>query len=130
MKVPHDSSYTTLSQGTYDPTAIIGINPLPSSAKFGDVPFAKVGATPSQIAEEATFKKLQGAASAELGNGTHKFGKTVILISLDGVQASALEKGLTKHLVDVSRKGLRARFLQPVFPSLTCESLSSYSSRV
>ena len=44
---------------------------------------------------------------------------TVILISLDGVRADYLSKGLTPHLLNISRKGLRSDFLQPVFPSLT-----------
>lgn len=39
-------------------------------------------------------------------NGTHWYDKTVIVISLDGVRADYLERGLTPHLLNISRKGL------------------------
>lgn len=54
-----------------------------------------------------------------MSNGTHTFGPTVLIISLDGVRASYLEEGLTPHLLQLSRKGLRAQYLQSVFPTLT-----------
>jgi predicted AlkP superfamily pyrophosphatase or phosphodiesterase len=54
-----------------------------------------------------------------LSNGTHLFGNTVLLISLDGVRASYLDKGLTPNLLALSRKGLRAEYLQSIFPTLT-----------
>lgn len=42
-----------------------------------------------------------------------------MLVSLDGVRASYLEEGLTPNLLDLSRRGLRAQFLQSIFPTLT-----------
>ncbi|KAG8214525.1 hypothetical protein J3R82DRAFT_9584 [Butyriboletus roseoflavus] len=72
-------------------------------------------------------------------NGTHEFKRTVILISIDGLRqvtrsssfgshpdsndsASYLDRGLTPHLLDISKQGLRAKYMQPVFP------VSSFSS--
>jgi hypothetical protein len=31
-------------------------------------------------------------------------------------RADYLDRGLTPHLLDVSKKGLRAKFMKPVFP--------------
>ncbi|TFK52494.1 Phosphodiest-domain-containing protein [Heliocybe sulcata] len=52
-------------------------------------------------------------------NGTHEFKKTVLVVSIDGLQAGYLDRGLTPHLLDISKKGLRAKFMKPVFPTLT-----------
>jgi hypothetical protein len=49
-------------------------------------------------------------------NGTHDFRKTVLLVSIDGLRAEYLERGLTPHLLEISKKGLRAKYMQPVFP--------------
>lgn len=45
-------------------------------------------------------------SGAELTSDNERTEPTVILISLDGVRADYLEKGLTPHLLDISRKGL------------------------
>ncbi|KAH9047678.1 Phosphodiest-domain-containing protein [Lactarius hengduanensis] len=52
-------------------------------------------------------------------NGTQNFKRTVLLVSIDGLRADYLDRGLTPHLLDVSKKGLRAKFMKPVFPTLT-----------
>ena len=68
-------------------------------------------------------------------NGTQEFKRTVLLVSIDGLRhalqikhfirallthatyrADYLDRGLTPHLLDVSKKGLRAKFMKPVFP--------------
>jgi hypothetical protein len=66
-------------------------------------------------------------------NGTQEFKRTVVLVSIDGLRqvfqskrssnttnathrADYLDRGLTPHLLDVSKKGLRAKFMKPVFP--------------
>ncbi|KAH9041999.1 Phosphodiest-domain-containing protein [Lactarius pseudohatsudake] len=49
-------------------------------------------------------------------NGTQNFKRTVLLVSIDGLRADYLDRGLTPHLLDVSKKGLRAKFMKPVFP--------------
>lgn len=67
-------------------------------------------------------------------NGTHDFKRTVLLVSIDGLRdaffdvrslpsaaniihrADYLDRGLTPHLLDISKQGLRAKFLKPVFP--------------
>ncbi|KAG2151565.1 nucleotide pyrophosphatase [Suillus bovinus] len=52
-------------------------------------------------------------------NGTHEFKKTVLMVSIDGFRADYLDRGLTPHLLDISREGVRAKYMKPVFPTLT-----------
>ncbi|KAG8907981.1 hypothetical protein FRB99_001147 [Tulasnella sp. 403] len=54
-----------------------------------------------------------------LSNGTHDFRRTVLVVSLDGLRAEYVDRNLTTHLHDISLKGLRAKYMEPVFPSLT-----------
>jgi hypothetical protein len=49
-------------------------------------------------------------------NGTHEFKKTVLMVSIDGFRADYLDSGLTPHLLDISREGVRAKYMKPVFP--------------
>ncbi|KAG2344502.1 Phosphodiest-domain-containing protein [Suillus weaverae] len=49
-------------------------------------------------------------------NGTHEFKKTVLMISIDGLRADYLDRGLTPHLLDISREGMRAKYMTPIFP--------------
>jgi len=44
---------------------------------------------------------------------------TVILVSIDGFRADYLERGITPNLLRLSREGVRATAMEPVFPSLT-----------
>ncbi|KAF9503081.1 hypothetical protein BS47DRAFT_1310273 [Hydnum rufescens UP504] len=59
------------------------------------------------------------AHDVRLSNGTHQFRRTVLMVSIDGLRADYIDRGLTPHLLDISRKGLRAKFMKPVFPTLT-----------
>lgn len=34
----------------------------------------------------------------------------------DGFRADYLDRGLTPHLLDISKKGLRAKSMKPIFP--------------
>ncbi|KAF9454872.1 Phosphodiest-domain-containing protein [Macrolepiota fuliginosa MF-IS2] len=52
-------------------------------------------------------------------NGTHDFRRTVLLVSIDGLRADYLDRGFTPHLLDISKQGLRAKSMRPVFPTLT-----------
>ncbi|KAJ7771942.1 alkaline-phosphatase-like protein [Mycena maculata] len=52
-------------------------------------------------------------------NGTHDFKRTVLIVSIDGLRADYLDRGLTPHLLDISKQGLRAKALIPIFPTLT-----------
>ncbi|KAI0076312.1 Phosphodiest-domain-containing protein [Panus rudis PR-1116 ss-1] len=52
-------------------------------------------------------------------NGTHYFKKTSLIVSIDGLRADYLDRGLTPHLLAISKKGLRAKSMKPVFPTLT-----------
>ncbi|KAF9491782.1 Phosphodiest-domain-containing protein [Pleurotus eryngii] len=49
-------------------------------------------------------------------NGTHDFKRTVVLVSIDGFRADYLDRGLTPHLRNVSKQGIRAKFMRPIFP--------------
>jgi predicted AlkP superfamily pyrophosphatase or phosphodiesterase len=52
-------------------------------------------------------------------NGTHNFKRTLVIVSIDGLRADYLDRGLTPHLLAISKKGLRAKFMKPIFPTLT-----------
>ncbi|GEM10469.1 type I phosphodiesterase/nucleotide pyrophosphatase/phosphate transferase family protein [Rhodotorula toruloides] len=119
-----------LSAGVYRPDlAHVAPNPLPSDGKYADVPFAQVGQswdksgkTPTWAGGDWGEKELEGGLRGGQGrrwNGTHWWDPTVVLISLDGVRADHLERGLTPHLLNISRKGIRAEYMEPSFPSLT-----------
>ncbi|KAF8588935.1 Phosphodiest-domain-containing protein [Ramaria rubella] len=41
------------------------------------------------------------------------------MISIDGLRADYLDRGLTPHLLEISRTGLRAKWMKPIFPTLT-----------
>ena len=44
----------------------------------------------------------------------------VLLISIDGFRPDYLDRGLTPTLATLAREGVRAEWMQPAFPSLTC----------
>ncbi|KAI0826795.1 Phosphodiest-domain-containing protein [Trametes gibbosa] len=54
-----------------------------------------------------------------LSNGTHEFKKSALIVSIDGLRADYLDRGLTPHLLAISKDGLRAKSMKPVFPTLT-----------
>ncbi|EGN98493.1 hypothetical protein SERLA73DRAFT_110021 [Serpula lacrymans var. lacrymans S7.3] len=60
-----------------------------------------------------------GADDTLYSNGTHEFKKTVLIVSIDGLRADYLDRGFTPHLLDISKKGLRAKYMKPIFPTLT-----------
>lgn len=69
-------------------------------------------------------------------NGTHNFRRTVLMVSIDGLRcvcqtqdynmllmvmarqrrADYLDRGFTPHLLDISKQGLRAKSMRPIFP--------------
>ncbi|GAA5867801.1 hypothetical protein JCM3774_005857 [Rhodotorula dairenensis] len=119
-----------LPAGVYDPDrAAVAPNPLPTDAVFGTIPFAKVGESKDKSGNvpnwaggdwgDAEAEKELVGGGGKRWNGTHWFDPTVILISLDGVRTDYLEEGLTPHLLDISRKGIRAEYMRPSFPTLT-----------
>jgi hypothetical protein len=60
-------------------------------------------------------------------NGTHDFRRTVLLVSIDGLRAEYLERGLSPHLLEISKKGLRAKYMQPIFPvSPPCSNVGAH----
>ncbi|KAE9408893.1 Phosphodiest-domain-containing protein [Gymnopus androsaceus JB14] len=52
-------------------------------------------------------------------NGTHDFKRTVLIVSIDGLRADYLDRGFTPHLLEISKRGLRAKSMVPIFPTLT-----------
>ncbi|BGP50447.1 hypothetical protein JCM10450v2_006366 [Rhodotorula kratochvilovae] len=123
-------SGAALTAGVFSPSgAALAANPLPSSAKFGDIPFAKVGESKDKSGKTPTwaggdwgekeFEQGLVGGDGRRWNGTHWWQPTVLLVSLDGVRADYLERGLTPHLLNISQKGVRAEYLKPSFPSLT-----------
>lgn len=86
-----------------------------------------------------------------LSNGTHEFKRTVLMVSIDGLRsvslynlyplsthamsdrADYLDRGFTPHLLDISKQGLRAKFMRPAFPvrisSLPYDKVLNYYSR-
>lgn len=56
---------------------------------------------------------------ALLSNGTHEFKRTVLIVSIDGLRADYLDRGLTPNLLHISENGLRAKSMKPIFPTLT-----------
>lgn len=114
--LPHFYGSSTLTPGTFSPSGAIVPNPLPSGAKFGDVPFASLGAslaeeTPGWAGGDDGAAKLEGGGgNGARWNGTHWWDRTVLLVSLDGLRADYLTKGLTPNLVGVSKRGLVSGF--------------------
>ncbi|KAF8476639.1 Phosphodiest-domain-containing protein [Russula ochroleuca] len=64
-------------------------------------------------APQSSIRTLHFNGDTLRSNGTHDFKRTVLLV------ADYLDRGLTPHLLDISKKGLRAKFMKPVFPTLT-----------
>ena len=82
-------------------------------------------------------KRHPTASSILRSNGTHEFKPTVLIVSIDGLRcvllcqttkfdvrklkchynrADYLDRGLTPHLLALSKKGLRAKSMKPIFP--------------
>ncbi|KAJ7451621.1 Phosphodiest-domain-containing protein [Mycena latifolia] len=68
---------------------------------------------------QATHPNLLFHGEGVRSNGTHDFKRTVLIVSIDGLRADYLDRGLTPHLLDISKQGLRAKALVPIFPTLT-----------
>ncbi|KAA1469665.1 Phosphodiest-domain-containing protein [Dentipellis sp. KUC8613] len=73
--------------------------------------------TRNDARERAKAMHFEGATLRS--NGTHDFKRTVLIVSIDGLRADYLDRGLTPHLLDISKQGLRAKFMRPIFPTLT-----------
>ncbi|KAF9533064.1 alkaline-phosphatase-like protein [Crepidotus variabilis] len=64
--------------------------------------------------------RIQSFSAGQLfNNGTHEFKRTVVIVSIDGLRADYLDRNLSPHLLALSKKGLRAKSMKPVFPTLT-----------
>ncbi len=62
---------------------------------------------------------IVAAACGETGVSAQSAGSTVVLIGLDGFHPSYLERPGSRHLRELAGAGVRARWLIPVFPTLT-----------
>ncbi|KDR82590.1 hypothetical protein GALMADRAFT_1347468 [Galerina marginata CBS 339.88] len=72
------------------------------------------GGNPGRRAQQSAF-----SGAALRSNGTEEFKRTVLIVSIDGLRADYLDRGLTPHLLNISKKGLRAKSMKPIFPTLT-----------
>jgi hypothetical protein len=72
-------------------------------------------------------KRRPTTSSILRSNGTHEFKPTVLIVSIDGLRADYLDRGLTPHLLALSKKGLRAKSMKPIFPTLTFPALRRIS---
>ncbi|KAJ2516863.1 hypothetical protein H4217_004319 [Coemansia sp. RSA 1939] len=54
-----------------------------------------------------------------VSNGTHWFRPTLVVVSLDGFRADYLDRGVTPELLQLGKRGLRADYMLPSFPSST-----------
>lgn len=64
-------------------------------------------------------RKPTAISSGTFSNGTHIFGATTILISLDGFRADFLQRGLTPSLNALIRSGVSPEYMLPSFPTVT-----------
>ncbi|KAG6377012.1 alkaline-phosphatase-like protein [Boletus reticuloceps] len=59
-------------------------------------------------------------STERFSNGTHEFKRTPLdSYPYLNYSANYLDRGLTPHLLDISKQGLRAKYMKPVFPTLT-----------
>ncbi|KAG5644767.1 hypothetical protein DXG03_007675 [Asterophora parasitica] len=65
------------------------------------------------------YSLWHSSGSELLSNGTHEFKRTVLIVSIDGLRADYLDRGLTPNLLRISENGLRAKSMKPIFPTLT-----------
>ncbi len=54
--------------------------------------------------------------------------QTVVLVALDGFHPSYLDRAVSQHLRSLARKGVRARWLAPVFPTKTFPNFHSIAT--
>ncbi|HZN99362.1 MAG TPA: alkaline phosphatase family protein, partial [Gemmatimonadales bacterium] len=52
----------------------------------------------------------------------------VVLVALDGFQPSYLDRAPSRHLRELARQGVRARWLVPVFPTVTFPNFYSIAT--
>uniref|UniRef100_A0A8H7XQR2 Phosphodiest-domain-containing protein n=1 Tax=Psilocybe cubensis TaxID=181762 RepID=A0A8H7XQR2_PSICU len=91
-------------------TAIVIIGLLVTGALARTVLFG----SPGRMTNHSAF------SGEELrSNGTALFKRTVVVVSIDGLRADYLDRGFTPHLLALSKKGLRAKSMKPIFPTLT-----------
>ncbi|PPQ92830.1 hypothetical protein CVT25_004318 [Psilocybe cyanescens] len=106
--IPNAQSTWSRRKITMTAIAIIGLlvtGTLARTVLFGG---------PGQETKQSSF------SGEELrSNGTAQFKRTVLIVSIDGLRADYLDRGLTPHLLDLSKKGLRAKSMKPIFPTLT-----------
>ena len=62
---------------------------------------------------------IVAVATDKTGAAAQSVGSTVVLIGLDGFHPSYLERIGSRHLRELAATGVRARWLTPVFPTLT-----------
>jgi predicted AlkP superfamily pyrophosphatase or phosphodiesterase len=66
-----------------------------------------------------SFALILAACSHAPRTASPAASQSVVLISIDGFRADYLDQYAPPHLLDIARRGVRARWLQPATPTLT-----------
>jgi predicted AlkP superfamily pyrophosphatase or phosphodiesterase len=69
-----------------------------------------------------------GIRAGSSSDSTSQADQTVVLVALDGFHPSYLERPPSRNLRDLARTGVRARWLTPVFPTLTFPNFYSIAT--
>ncbi|USI99829.1 ectonucleotide pyrophosphatase/phosphodiesterase [Xanthomonas prunicola] len=77
--------------------------------------FALLAACSSQPSSRSAPRVPAAAANTASASAPH----TLLLISIDGLRADMLDRGITPNLSQLARAGVRARWMTPSYPSLT-----------
>jgi len=71
---------------------------------------------------------LLALESSALSPAVHPPDQIVLLVGIDGFHPSYLERAPSRHLGELARRGVRARWLTPVFPTLTFPNFYSIAT--
>ncbi|KAJ2551867.1 hypothetical protein EV175_003527 [Coemansia sp. RSA 1933] len=69
--------------------------------------------------ESMKYHAVSTGKDTVLSNGTHWFRPTLVVVSLDGFRADYIDRGVTPELVKLGKRGLRAEYMEPSFPTST-----------
>ncbi|MCL1530248.1 ectonucleotide pyrophosphatase/phosphodiesterase [Xanthomonas nasturtii] len=80
---------------------------------------AACSSQPSSRSAPTAWPTASASASASAKTVSAGTPHTLLLISIDGLRADMLDRGITPNLSQLAREGVRARWMTPSYPSLT-----------
>ncbi|OAX88419.1 phosphodiesterase [Xanthomonas nasturtii] len=80
---------------------------------------AACSSQPSSRSAPTAVPTASASASASAKTVSAGTPHTLLLISIDGLRADMLDRGITPNLSQLAREGVRARWMTPSYPSLT-----------